>query len=110
MFQKNGTFVREMVVAKDTRAEGSVWDVAFSNDAPERFLYVADGLNKTIWILQRDTLAPVSRFGSGGRYPGLFYAVGNVAVDSRAMCTPAKVAKVNAFRSGSTGVWQRPGR
>jgi len=83
VFQKNGTFVKEMVVAKDTRAEGSVWDVAFSNDAQQRFLYVADGLNKTIWILQRDSLTPVSRFGNGGRYPGLFYAVGSVAVDSK---------------------------
>ena len=83
VFQKNGTFVKEMVVAKDTRAEGSVWDVSFSNDAQERFLYVADGLNKTIWVLQRDTLKTVSRFGDGGRYPGLFYAVGSVAVDSR---------------------------
>jgi DNA-binding beta-propeller fold protein YncE len=83
VFQKNGTFVKEMIVAKDTRGEGSVWDVAFSNDAQERFLYVADGHNKTIWVLQRDTLATVSRFGDGGRYPGLFYAVGSVAVDSR---------------------------
>jgi DNA-binding beta-propeller fold protein YncE len=83
VFQKNGTFVKEMVVAKDTRAEGSVWDVAFSSDAQQRFLYVADGLNKTIWILQRDNLSTVSRFGDGGRYPGLFYAVGSVAVDSR---------------------------
>ena len=83
VFQKNGAFVKEVVVAKDTRAEGSVWDVAFSNDAQERFLYVADGLNKTVWMLQRDTLTPVSRFGDGGRYPGLFYAVARVAVDSR---------------------------
>jgi len=83
VFQKNGAFVKEALVAKDTRAEGSVWDVAFSNDAQERFLYVADGLNKTVWMLQRDTLTPVSRFGDGGRYPGLFYAVARVAVDSR---------------------------
>jgi hypothetical protein len=83
VFRKNGAFVKEMVIAKDTRGEGSVWDVAFSNDPQERFLYVADGLNKTIWVLQRDTLATVSRFGDGGRYPGLFYAVGSVAVDSR---------------------------
>jgi DNA-binding beta-propeller fold protein YncE len=60
-----------------------VWDVALSNDAQQRYLYVADGLNKTIWILQRDNLTPVSRFGDGGRYPGLFYAVGSVAVDSK---------------------------
>ncbi len=83
VFRKDGTFVKEMVVARDTRAEGSVWDLAFSNDAQQRFLYVADGLNKTIWVLQRDTLTPVSRFGDGGRYPGQFYGVGSVAVDSR---------------------------
>ena len=83
VFQKNGTFVKEMLVAKDTRAEGSVWDVAFSNDAQQRYVYVADGLNKTIWVLQRDNLTPVSRFGDGGRYPGLFYAVGSIAVDSK---------------------------
>jgi DNA-binding beta-propeller fold protein YncE len=83
VFTKDGNFVKEATVAKDTRAEGSVWDLAFSSDAQQRFLYVADGLNKTVWILQRDTLTPVSRFGDGGRYPGLFHAVGNIAVDSR---------------------------
>ena len=40
-------------------------------------------MNKTVWILQRDTLTPVSRFGDGGRYPGRFYGVGSVAVDSK---------------------------
>jgi hypothetical protein len=60
-----------------------VWDVAFSNDAQQRYLYVADGMNKTVWIVQRDSLTPVSRFGDGGRLPGRFYAVGSVAVDSK---------------------------
>lgn len=83
VFQKNGTFVKEMVIAKDTRVEGSVWGLAFSNDPQERYLYVADGVNKTVWVLQRDTLGPISRFGDGGRYPGKFYAVGSIAVDSR---------------------------
>jgi DNA-binding beta-propeller fold protein YncE len=83
VFKKDGTFVKEAIVAKDTKAEGSVWDVAFSNDAQQRYLFVADGLNKTIWTLQRDTLTPLSRFGDGGRYPGQFYGVGSVAVDSK---------------------------
>jgi DNA-binding beta-propeller fold protein YncE len=83
VFQKNGTFVKEMVIAKDTKVEGSVWDVAFSNDPQQRFLYVADGVSKTIWVLQRDTLTVLSRFGDGGRYPGMFYAVGSIGVDSK---------------------------
>ena len=83
VFQKNGTFVKEMIIAKNTKVEGSVWDVAFSNDPQERFLYVADGVSKTIWVLQRDSLNVVSRFGDGGRYPGMFYAVDSVGVDSK---------------------------
>ena len=55
----------------------------FSNDAQQRYLYVADGMNKVVWIVQRDNLTPVSHFGEGGRYPGRFYAVGSVAVDSK---------------------------
>jgi sugar lactone lactonase YvrE len=83
VFQKDGKFVKEMLVAKTTTGEGSVWDIAFSADAQQRFLYVADGQNKTVWELQRDSLATVSRFGDGGRYPGMFYGIDRVAVDSK---------------------------
>ena len=82
VFRKDGTFVKEAVVEKATRGEGSVWDVAFSSDAEQRFLYVADGSNQKVWILNRQTLAPVSSVGAGGRWPGHFYGVSSVAVDS----------------------------
>jgi DNA-binding beta-propeller fold protein YncE len=82
VFRKDGTFVKEAVVAKDTRGEGSVWSVAFSNDAKQQFLYVADGANQKVWVLQRDTLATLSSVGGGGRWPGHFYGVSSVAVDS----------------------------
>jgi DNA-binding beta-propeller fold protein YncE len=82
VFKKDGTPVKEAVVAKETRAEGSTWDVAFSNDAQQRFLYVADGSNQKVWTLRRDTLAVASSMGIGGRWPGAFYAVGSVAVDA----------------------------
>jgi DNA-binding beta-propeller fold protein YncE len=72
-----------MQIAKTTTGEGSVWDVAFSADPQQRYLYVADGQDKTVWELQRDSLAPVSRFGDGGRYPGMFYGLDRVAVDSK---------------------------
>lgn len=82
-FQKDGKFLREAFVSKTTRGEGSVWDIAFSPDAQQRFMYVADGADQTVWILRRDTLEVVSQVGSGGRYPGHFYGVGSVAVDSK---------------------------
>lgn len=82
-FDKNGTFLKMGVVAKDTRGTGSVWDVAFSSDPQQRYLYVADGHDQKVFILRRDTLETVGSFGDGGRYPGTFYSVGSVAVDSR---------------------------
>ena len=82
VFKKDGTFVREAVVAKSTRGEGSAWAIAFSNDARQRFMYVADGSNQKVWVLDRQTLAPLSSVGAGGRWPGHFYGVSGVAVDS----------------------------
>ena len=98
VFQKNGTFVKEMIIAKETKgavttigqapgvvlnSAGSVWDIAFSNDPQQRFLYVADGMNKKVHILLRDNLSEVGTVGSGGRYPGQFLVVNSVAVDSQ---------------------------
>jgi len=95
VFRKDGTFVKEGVVSKNTlgatvtgqfgvvSSQGSAWDLAFSNDAQQRYVFVANGHDKKVHILQRDTLAPVGTFGSGGRYPGQFLAVGSVAVDAQ---------------------------
>jgi sugar lactone lactonase YvrE len=98
VFQKNGQFIREMVIAKETRgavttigqapgivlnSAGSVWDIAFSSDAGQRYLFVADGHNDRIRILRRDTLGEVGQIGDGGRQPGRFLSPAAVAVDSR---------------------------
>jgi DNA-binding beta-propeller fold protein YncE len=83
VFQKDGKFVKEAFVSKTTLGDGSVWDIAFSHDPQQRFLYVADGHDKKVFILRRDTLEVVSSFGAGGRMPGQFYGVGSIAVDSK---------------------------
>jgi hypothetical protein len=81
VFTKDGKFQKEAFVSKTTTGDGSVWDIAFSPD--QKLLYVADGHDKKIWILDRTTLNTVGNIGSGGRYPGQFYGVGSVAVDSK---------------------------
>jgi DNA-binding beta-propeller fold protein YncE len=95
VFRKDGTFVKEGLVSKNTlgatvtgqfgvvSSHGSAWDLAFSSDASQRYLFVANGHDKKVHILQRDTLAPVGTFGSGGRYPGQFLALGSIAVDAQ---------------------------
>jgi hypothetical protein len=82
VFRKDGTFVKEAFVAKGTRGEGAVWSIAFSSDAPQRHLYVADGSNQKVWVLDRQSLGEVSSVGAGGRWPGHFFGVSSVAVDS----------------------------
>jgi DNA-binding beta-propeller fold protein YncE len=100
VFDKNGKFVREQLIAPNTgggvigpgggtgpsftlNMAGAVWDVAFSNDQAQQFLFVADGHNKKVRILRRETLEEVGSIGSGGRYPGQFLAVATVAVDGQ---------------------------
>ena len=82
-FDRHGKLLKQGIVAKETRGTGSVWDVALSSDPQQRFLFVADGHDQKVFILRRDTLETVGSFGDGGRYPGTFYSVGSVAVDSR---------------------------
>jgi hypothetical protein len=83
VFKKDGTFLKEGFVSKTTLGDGAVWDVAFSKDPQQRFLYVADGHDQKVWILVRDTLEVVGSVGAGGRWPGHFYGVGSIAIDSK---------------------------
>jgi hypothetical protein len=45
VFKQDGTFVKEKFIAKETLGSGSVWDIAFSHDPQQQFLYLADGVN-----------------------------------------------------------------
>jgi DNA-binding beta-propeller fold protein YncE len=82
VFRKNGTFVKEGFIAAETLGAGSVWDIAFSQDAPQTYIYLADGGNHTIHILLRDTLEELTTIGTGGRAPGQFYGAHNLIVDT----------------------------
>jgi len=82
VFQRDGTFVKEGFIAKTTLASGSVWDVAFSRDEDQRYLFVVDGMNQQVHVVLRDTLEELTSFGDGGRQPGQFYGLHSVATDS----------------------------
>jgi hypothetical protein len=83
VFRKDGTFVKEGFIARRTLAAGSVWDLAFSRDPQQRYLFVADGMNNRIHVVLRDTLEVLASFGDGGRQPGQFYGVHSIAIDSK---------------------------
>jgi DNA-binding beta-propeller fold protein YncE len=83
VFKKDGTFVKEVVIAKETLGPGSSWDMDFSHDAEQKFLYVPDGTNQQVWILGRKDLEVLGSFGRSGRNAGQFHWVHNLAVDSK---------------------------
>jgi len=83
VFQKDGKFVKEIQVAKNTLGDGSTWDIAFSKDAQQKYLYLADGANEKIHVFDRQSLTELTSFGDGGRQPGQFYAVHSIATDSK---------------------------
>jgi DNA-binding beta-propeller fold protein YncE len=83
VFTKEGKFVKEAFFAKNSLSEGSVWDVAFSRDPGQTYIFLADGRNMKIRVLRRDTLEELTSFGDGGRQPGQFYAVHSIATDSK---------------------------
>lgn len=83
VFQRDGGFVREFIVAPETLGSGSVWDLDFLPDAQQSVLLAADGTNNVVWMLDRSAGALIGRFGRSGRNAGQFHWVHNMAVDSR---------------------------
>ena len=83
VFKPDGTFVKEGFVNKRTLGSGSAWDIAFSRDAQQKYIYLTDGENDRVHILDRDSLQVLTTFGEGGRQPGEFYGVHSIATDSK---------------------------
>jgi DNA-binding beta-propeller fold protein YncE len=83
VFRPHGEFVKEVIVAKESLGSGAAWDVAFSRDPEQKYLYIADGLNEKVYVLERKSLELLTSFGAGGRQPGQFYGVHSIATDSK---------------------------
>ncbi|MGC1846430.1 MAG: hypothetical protein WA707_02495, partial [Pseudolabrys sp.] len=83
VFRKDGTFVKEFFIAKDTLQQGSVWDLDFWPDTNQTFLMNADGANNEVRTLVRENGEVVGAFGRNGRNAGEFHWIHNLAVDSK---------------------------
>ena len=83
VFTPDGKFVKEQWYEKNTLNAGSVWDIAFSKDPQQKYIFMADGVNEKVKIVDRQTLQELTTFGDGGRQPGEFYGVHSIAIDSK---------------------------
>jgi hypothetical protein len=82
VFTKQGKFVKEFFVRKETLGQGSAWDFAFSRDAEQKFMILADGENNVLWILDRSGGNILGTTGHSGRNAGQFHWVHQIASDS----------------------------
>jgi len=89
-FTREGKFVKEFIVAASgtkrderTGSRGAAGGVTFSADKEQRYLYVSDMKNNTIWFLNRADGTVLGRFGSMGDNGGQFFGLELAATDSR---------------------------
>jgi DNA-binding beta-propeller fold protein YncE len=83
VFTKDGKFVKEKQIFPRTRGDGSVWDIAWSKDPQQKYMFLADGKNERIYVIDRQSLEIITQFGDGGRQPGQWFAVHSIATDSK---------------------------
>ena len=101
VFRKDGTFVAEYFYEKSTRATGSVYEIQFSPDKDQKYIYMIDGANGEVRIVDHASKEVLGRFGRVGRQAGQWMALHNVAVDHQGNIYTAEVAtgeRIQRFR------------
>jgi hypothetical protein len=80
VFEKDGTFVSEAFFEPYTLLNGSVSDLTMS--MAEDFIFMVDGVNNEMRIVDRERDETVARVGRPGRMAGQFHVVHDIAIDS----------------------------
>jgi DNA-binding beta-propeller fold protein YncE len=131
VFDKMGNFKKNIVIQKGTGyvrgLAGSAWGVAFSRDPAQKYMFVADGGNEVIWILDHATGQILSGIGRPGHWPGEFTYLHTISIDSKGnliagetingrrvqrfkMTGFGPAGKVPRVRSGETDAQVAPGQ
>ena len=83
IFQKDGTFVSEAFFEPETLMNGSVYDLVLSRDPAQSLIFMVDGMNSELRIIDRASNVTLGRVGRPGRSAGQFYAVHDMTMDSQ---------------------------
>ncbi|MBI4887928.1 MAG: hypothetical protein HY824_12610 [Acidobacteria bacterium] len=100
VFTTDGKFVKEFYVSPNTPGQrvtegcgglantkfppcGTTYKLAMSRDPQQKFLYIADGTNNKVWILDRQSGRTLGSFGRNGRYAGQLHWINAIAMDSK---------------------------
>ena len=100
VFEKDGKFVKEGVrLEDDDRRRIGVGHRVLAATRSSSSSTSPTATTRRSAILERDTLDIVGSFGDGGRYPGQFFGVGSVAVDSKGNVYTGERSRESASRS-----------
>jgi sugar lactone lactonase YvrE len=87
VFDKMGNFIRNIWIRTGTPTlpdpRGTVWWIAFSRDPQQKFMYVMNGRNEQLHVLDHARGEILSSFGRPGHWLGNFTHGHAVAVDSQ---------------------------
>jgi NHL repeat len=101
VFRKDGTFVNQFVFEEKSLGSGSSFDLVFSNDAQQKYFYLADGTNDQVLTVERESGKVIASFGKPGHFAGEFLVLHNIAIDSKGNLYTSEVGtgkRVQKFR------------
>jgi hypothetical protein len=94
VFTTEGKWLQSIMVSPNTPARGcggvaslkgscgTTYKVAISSDPQQKYLFVADGHNFVIWMIDRESGKTLGYFGGNGRLAGQLHFPNAVATDS----------------------------
>jgi DNA-binding beta-propeller fold protein YncE len=82
VFTKQGKFMKEFFIRPVTQSPGTISMIAFSRDAGQEYMMVADPTNNVIWTLRRSDGSVLGSTGHDGRNAGQFHAIHSMTEDS----------------------------
>ncbi|HEX9876027.1 MAG TPA: hypothetical protein VGC50_05175 [Gammaproteobacteria bacterium] len=96
IFTIEGNYVEQLFIGRECHAPDcgngqTAAGLAFSSDAEQRYLYVANRSQAQIMVFDRRTLAYLDSFGSWGSDPGQFGTLHHLSVDSQGNLYTAEV-------------------
>jgi hypothetical protein len=83
VFTKLGKFLKEFHVANATMGGGSAGSVDFSSDPAQKYIFVADLVNATVWQLDRQSGEILGHVGHKGQKAGELVSPHVSAMDSK---------------------------
>ena len=101
IFQKDGKFLKEFPVLRDTTAPGVTGSTVFWPNKAQTWWFTSDDPNGEIHILRASDGKVVGSFGRVGRGPGEFENLHNIAIDKEGNIYTAEVQgqRVQRFRN-----------